>query len=303
MISTAVNTLSASLSQNSVRLLSGLPDGWSMEQIAYVAQPTTDSDVLFRFPAAIPVYAVRVDVTGEAASDACPQMSVGPMLLTIPVDADRSSKETQTSVMETMQSWVDQGQPPGIQPSHIMTFQGVQICWSINRIAILATSQRLPSIRNALIEASYYETELCKVEAALGQNWPQLEADMPLAFEFNQQSIPKRKQLRDRFQKILQERAHMARIGPYIHAPHVYPPTLASQISERLRERTRIMHRHEFLNEQLEIFHSVYETCAQRSSDFMLARSGHTLEWIIIVILLVQTLFWVVELLSPSLTQ
>jgi hypothetical protein len=151
-----------------------------------------------------------------------------------------------------------------------------------------------------VIEASYYETGLCKVEASLGQSWPLLEADMPLAIEFNQQSIPKRKQLRDRFRQILQQQAHMARIGPYVHAPHMYPPTLASQISERLRDRTRMMHRHEFLDDQLEVFHTVYESCAQRSSDFMLARSGHTLEWIIIVILLVQTLFSVVEMMAGT---
>jgi len=298
MISTTMNKPPTNLSQSSVRLLAGLPDGWSIEQVAYVAQPTADSDVLFRFPASIPVCAVRVESGPIVDSDA--QKSLGPMLLTIPVDADRTLNGTQANLLETMQTWVDQGQPPGVQTSHIMTFQGVQICWSISRIAILATSQRLPAIRNSLIEASYYETELCKVEAALGQSWPQLEADMPLAFEFNQQSIPKRKQLRDRFQQILQQQAHMARVGPYVHAPHMYPPTLASQISERLRERTRMMHRHEFLDEQLEVFHTVYESCAQRSSDFMLARSGHTLEWIIIVILLVQTLFSVVEMLAGT---
>lgn len=288
----------ASMSQNSVRLLAGLPDGWLIEQIAYVRQPSADSDVVFRFPASISVSAVRVASNAASGEDA--QTSPGPMLLTIPMEPDRTLNGTQANLLETMQSWVDQGQPPGVQPSHLMTFQGVQICWSISRIAILATSQRLPAIRNSLIEASYYETELCKVEAALGKNWPQLEADMPLAFEFNQQSIPKRKQLRDRLQQILQQQAHMARIGPYVHAPHMYPPTLASQISERLRERTRMMHRHEFLDEQLEVFHTVYESCAQRSSDFMLARSGHTLEWIIIVILLVQTLFSAVEMLAGT---
>jgi hypothetical protein len=293
-----MNKPAANLSQDSVCLLAELPDGWSIEQIAYVAQPTADSDALFRFPASIPVCAVRVE--SGAASDADAQKPLGPMLLTIPVDADRTLNGTQANLLETMQSWVDQGQPLGVQTSHLMTFQGVQICWSMSRIAILANSQRLPAIRNSLIEASYYETELCKVEAALGQNWPQLQADMPLAFEFNQQSIPKRKQLRERFQQILQQQAHMARIGPYVHAPYMYPPTLASQISERLRERTRMMHRHEFLEEQLEVFHTVYESCAQRSSDFILARSGHTLEWIIIVILLVQTLFSVVEIMAGT---
>ena len=298
MISTAMNQPSTNLSQNSVRLLSGLPDGWSVEQVAYVAQPTADCDVLFRFPASIPVCAVRVE--NGAVSDADSQKLLGPSLLIIPVDVDRTHSAANSSVIDIMQSWVDQGQPPGVQPSHLMSFQGVQICWSMNRIAIMATSQRIPAIRNSLIEASYYETELCKVETDLGKSWPQLEADMPLACEFNQQSIPRRKQLRARFQQVLQQQAHMARIGPFVHAPHVYPPTLASQISERLRERTRMMHRHEFLDEQLEVFHSVYESCAQRSSDYMLARSGHTLEWIIIVILLVQTLFMVVEMLAGT---
>jgi hypothetical protein len=293
-----MNKPPANLPQDTVRLLAELPDGWSIEQIAYVAQPTADSDVLFRFPASIPVCAVRVESGSIVDSDA--QTSLGPMLLIIPVDVDRPLNGAQANLLETMQSWVDLGQPPGIQPSHLMTFQGVQICWSISRIAIFATSQRIPSIRNTVIEASYYETELRKVEAALGQSWPLLEADMPLAFEFNQQSIPKRKQLRDRFRQILQQQAHMARIGPYVHAPHMYPPTLASQISERLRDRTRMMHRHEFLDDQLEVFHTVYESCAQRSSDFMLARSGHTLEWIIIVILLVQTLFSVVEMMAGT---
>jgi hypothetical protein len=293
-----MNKPPANLPQDTVRLLAELPDGWSIEQIAYVAQPTADSDVLFRFPASIPVCAVRVESGSIVDSDA--QTSLGPMLLIIPVDVDRPLNGAQANLLETMQSWVDLGQPPGIQPSHLMTFQGVQICWSISRIAIFATSQRIPSIRNTVIEASYYETELCKVEASLGQSWPLLEADMPLAFEFNQQSIPKRKQLRDRFRQILQQQAHMARIGPYVHAPHMYPPTLASQISERLRDRTRMMHRHEFLDDQLEVFHKVYESCAQRSSDFMLARSGHTLEWIIIVILLVQTLFSVVEMMAGT---
>jgi hypothetical protein len=293
-----MNKPPANLPQDTVRLLAELPDGWSIEQIAYVAQPTADSDVLFRFPASIPVCAVRVESGSIVDSDA--QTSLGPMLLIIPVDVDRPLNGAQANLLETMQSWVDLGQPPGIQPSHLMTFQGVQICWSISRIAIFATSQRIPSIRNTVIEASYYETELCKVEASLGQSWPLLEADMPLAFEFNQQSIPKRKQLRDRFRQILQQQAHMARIGPYVHAPHMYPPTLASQISERLRDRTRMMHRHEFLDDQLEVFHTVYESCAQRSSDFMLAKSGHTLEWIIIVILLVQTLFSVVEMMAGT---
>jgi hypothetical protein len=179
-----------------------------------------------------------------------------------------------------------------------MTFQGAQICWRRARCAILAQADRLEAIRKALIEVSFYEAELGDIERTLGANWPQWEADLPLAFEFEERSINKRKQLRQRFQQVLLSRAKLARIGPYVTCPHLHPPTLASQIGERLRERTRMVHRYEFLGEQIEVFERIYEMCGQRASDFMLTRSGNMLEWIIIVLLLTQVLFGGFELLT-----
>jgi len=121
-----------------------------------------------------------------------------------------------------------------------------------------------------------------------------------MAFEFEASSIPQRKQLRRRFQEVLLLRAKLARLGPHVHCPHLHPPTLASQIGERLRERTRLVHRHEFLTEQVEVFERVYEMCGQKASDFMLARQGHMLEWILIILLFVATLLQVFEILSSA---
>jgi hypothetical protein len=66
-----------------------------------------------------------------------------------------------------------------------------------------------------------------------------------------------------------------------------------------------MMHRHEFLGEQLEVFERVYEMCGQRSSDFKLARTGHMLEWTIILLLVAQLLlsgFDSITSLAPSST-
>ncbi len=156
-----------------------------------------------------------------------------------------------------------------------------------------------------MVEVYYYESELKRIERALGECWPAMEADIPLAYEFQENSLGKQKSLQQRFQQVAMLRARLARLGPFVYSPHLHPPTLASQIAERFRERTRMMHRHEFLGEQLEVFEHVYEMCGQRSSDFKLARTGHMLEWTIILLLVAQLLlsaFESITSLAPAST-
>ena len=54
----------------------------------------------------------------------------------------------------------------------------------------------------------------------------------------------------------------------------------------------------EFLDEQIEVFEKVYDSCGQRASDFMLNRSSNMLEWIIIVLLSTQILLTGFEILT-----
>lgn len=58
----------------------------------------------------------------------------------------------------------------------------------------------------------------------------------------------------------------------------------------------------ELLEGKLEAQERVYELCGQRASEFMLARTGHHLEWAIILLLLTQTALLVIELLSSGKT-
>jgi hypothetical protein len=223
-------------------------------------------------------------------------------ILTIPFSSAESLQQTEGAFLTHLQNWVEAGaarqQEPQQAPSQMMTFQGAQILWAAGRCAILSQPERLISLRSALIEVFYYEAELRDIEQTLGTCWPALEADMPLAFEVDQLSMGKRQQLRQRFQQTLLLRARMAKISPHVHCPHLHPPTLASQVGERVRERTRMEHRYEFLDEQVEVFEQVYEMCGERASDFMLTRSGNILELLIIVLLLFQLLLSGFEMLT-----
>lgn len=200
----------------------------------------------------------------------------------------------------TVDAWVGAGVSGEAASASWMSLQGLRILWSPDRCAILAPSDRLPAVRNAVLDVSGHERALRAIERALDSAWPELDSDAPLAFEFEESAVGRRTELRERLGRVLLMRARLARIAPAVLAPPVYPPTLASQVADRLRERLRIASRYEAAAIQIDAFRDTYDMCGQRASDFMLARTGHRLEWVIIVLLAAQLLLWGFEYLTMA---
>jgi hypothetical protein len=298
------------------------PLGATVERIVFVAQPAPGQDVLLALPRPVGRIAVVLDDAtnpsadgNSAESGAAKSDAHALLLMTLPTAIGAAQGETVSETLAHVRRWVDASEqaalsagelPPRAAPasagstSVLMTLQGAQILWNRGRVAILAPEERLDALRKAVVEVSYYEAELRDIERVLAETWPQLEADLPLAFEFDASAIERRAALRERFEQVVLLRARLARVGQHVHCPHLHPPTLASQAAERLRERTQLLHRHEFLEGQIEVFEDVYERCGQRASDFMLARSGYTLEWIIIILLAAQILLTAFEMLTRT---
>lgn len=201
---------------------------------------------------------------------------------------------------DDLRAWIESDPIACGVPAVWMSFQGTHVHWSSGRCAISAPTERIGAIRAAVLEATAHERALRSVEEAMAASWPALESDAVLAFEFDEASVGRRRELRERLHRTLVLRARLARIAPYLLAPLAHPPTLASQVGERLRERLRMPTRHEAAATQLEVFRDAYDMCGQRASDFMLARTGHRLEWVIIVLLAAQLLLWGFEYLAAT---
>ncbi len=227
----------------------------------------------------------NVPLAGEASGERAELA-----LLTIPC-ADRDD----AVLVDLARSWAD---ADVAGRSLLISLQGAQMVWAPGRAAVLAPAERLAALKPALVEFSRHEAALRGIEGEIEAGWPDLETDSPLAFDFDRKSLNRREELALRFQRVISLRARLARLTPQVHRPLVHPPTLASQVVERLRERTRLADRLEFAGGQVEVFENVYEMCSQRSSDFMHTRKGHTLEMIIIVVLIAQITLQIVEYLS-----
>ena len=92
----------------------------------------------------------------------------------------------------------------------------------------------------------------------------------------------------------------IARLSPRIHLPPEHPPTLAGQLGERLRDRSRLADREEFADEQLDTIIRLYETSGQRVSEFTLAHREYILIWVIVLLLGAEILLLLIDLLPSA---
>ena len=265
-----------------------LPRGAVTRHIAFVTDASSGQEVVLEFP--LPMRRRAVVAAGKA------DLSI----LSVPIGVDEATVLANESAIQVMRQWVEAAAPASEPLIVWMTFQGAHVIWARGRCAVMAQPDRLEAVQRSLIEASFYDAELRDIEHAVGHAWPQLEADTPSAFEVEGASARTRNQLRQGLQQALLLRTRLVRVGPFVQGSFVHPPTLASQVSERLRERIRVTQRFEALESQLEVFDDVYGMCGQRVSDSVLARKGRVLEWTIIVLLATQLLLWFFELLTAT---
>ncbi|MBL8854108.1 MAG: hypothetical protein JNK57_09065 [Planctomycetaceae bacterium] len=204
------------------------------------------------------------------------------------------------ATVQKLQEWLDNSDPTTAIRSQLLALQGAQIVWHPQCLVVMVSPNRLETVCQAVLEGYFFESQLRSLESTLEANWDGTLADAPLGFEFNATAISRREELAQRFRDVLNLRTRYARLTSFIIVPHVYPPTLASQIGERLRERLRMEERLDLVDGKLEVQEHVYELCSHRASEFMVARTGHHLEWVIIILLGFQTLMWIVDLLSTT---
>ncbi|MBL8890628.1 MAG: hypothetical protein JNL67_11680 [Planctomycetaceae bacterium] len=220
----------------------------------------------------------------------------GLTLVMVPDDASLGM-----ATVQRLQDWLERRESEdSFARPQLLALQGAQIVWHPQCVVIMVPANRVQTVCQAVLDGYFYEAELRSIEAALEGNWENTLGDAPLGFEFNATAVSRRSELAERFQEVLKLRTRLARLTSNIVVPHVYPPTLASQIGERLRERLRMEERLELVEGKLEVQEHVYEMCSHRTSEYMVARTGHHLEWVIILLLGFQTILWIVDLLSTA---
>jgi len=219
-------------------------------------------------------------------------------ILTVPVVDGEHPQATATAgttpIDEVVRQWVSAAQAPVA----FVPLYGCQVIWTAGRAGVIGPPERLGELQAAVGEFAAVEADLRAMERRSAAVLDRSEGDVAVSLAIEEHSPDRRAELAERHREAVAVGRRLALLAPVVHAPPLHPPTLASQLGERLRERTRLGERHEFATHRAELAERVAEACGQRALEAAIARRQLGLEWAIVVLLVVQTALLVVELLS-----
>ncbi|MFM1996834.1 MAG: hypothetical protein RLZZ111_1221 [Planctomycetota bacterium] len=175
---------------------------------------------------------------------------------------------------------------------------GTHVIWHPRRAAAIAPADRVASLRTALTDFARLEAELRGVEAGLADSLDRVEGDAAVVYGVDEHSFARRRELTERYRSAIALRRRLAVVAPAVARPAPQPPTLAGQVGERLRDRTRLAERLEHAVEQADLVERVYAACGDRIGDFAISRRHSALEWVIILLLAAELVLLCVDLLA-----
>jgi len=184
------------------------------------------------------------------------------------------------------------------RPPVMLPLYGCHVAWAPGRAAVVGPPDRLAELEAAVVEFATREAELAAVEARVDSLLTVIDDDAAVAFECDDRGLVRRPELSARFREAIDIRRRLALLAPRVQPPSLQPPTLAAQVGERLRERSRLAERLDQAADRADLAERVYEACGQRVSELGIARRQLGLEWAIVILLVLQTVLLLVDLLA-----
>ena len=185
-------------------------------------------------------------------------------------------------------------------PPLFIKYRSVELTLRPGLATLQCDPDQADSLISALVEFAHYERHLRRIETEIAEGWPELDQDKCLAFEVTPADLDRRPIVGGRMNRVLRQRIHLARIEPHLNQPAAALPAAAHKLGAELREKAEIETRLGTVDGQLEVFEYIYELSSQRMGEYKAAREEHTLEWIIIVLLVVESLMILAQLLWKS---
>ena len=167
--------------------------------------------------------------------------------------------------------------------------------WRPGRAVIEASADESADVIAGLVEFSFFEGELRRLEQAIVPH--QTSADRDVAFAYNIR--PADRSQWDRLYQTMEQLYHLrlqfARLEPNLYQSARTLPAAARQVFDRLSIRADIETRLEALNDRLETIEDLYEGAIDRITDYRNYRKGSLLEIAIVILLAVEVVLLLVH--------
>ena len=166
------------------------------------------------------------------------ELATGERLTLLAVPLVASSANDTDPVAEAVRQWVLAAPGSPLRPIFVPLY-GCFVGWAAGRAALVGPPDRLDQLTAAVLEFAGLEANLREAERLAANLLDTLEDDVARSLSLDEHAPDRRGELANRHREAVAVGRRLALLRPAVEAPPLHPPTLASQLGERLRERGR----------------------------------------------------------------
>jgi hypothetical protein len=197
--------------------------------------------------------------------------------------------------------WADEVYGPAREPNDPdaavldVTWRGDRIVWRPGFALVYLAGELRDEVQSALVEFAFYEGELRRLEAEMDDREATAADDVSRTQTIDRRDKSHWPRFRATIEALARVRLTFARLAPRLaEEPQ---GSRSRRLASHLLRRARAEARAEALDARLEACEDLYEGGNDRVADYTGWRTGHVLEVIIVVILLLEVILLCVDLL------
>lgn len=201
-----------------------------------------------------------------------------------------SGSASPIELQRSAETWMNDPALNAAHPTIDLVLQSDRVLWRPGRAVVLGAGRRLPDLLAGLIDFSFYEGELRRLEQELDEDWPAAEADVPLTHGVERAALARREHVNQMTRHTALRRIRLARLAPHLEKSSAALPGPARRLSAELALQAETVERLKYVDDRLEVFENLYELANDRLSEFAYFRQEYRLEGWIVVLLVVEAL-------------
>ena len=207
-----------------------------------------------------------------------------------------SGSASAVELQRRAEAWMNAPSSSAVAPTIDLVLQSDRVLWRPGQAVLLGTSRRMSELLAGLVDFSFYESELRRLEQELENEWATAEGDVPLTHGIDRASLARREHVNRMTRSTALRRIRFARLSPYLEKP---PATLLGggrRLAAELALQAEVIERLKYVDDRLEVFEDLYELANDRLGDFSYFQQEYRLELWIIVLLVVEALLIIGDL-------
>lgn len=199
--------------------------------------------------------------------------------------------------LESFAAWNQRVATLDVSSSTYVKARGVELWWCPVRAVLQCDSEEAEPLRSAVLEFTFYERELRRLEGEVADGWDALLSDRRLACTVTDADLKQGQAFAERMGRALERRIRFARLQPHLLKPDTATLPGAETLGNSLREKTGMEGRAEALDAHLAVFEQIYELASPRMGESRDAHEGQRIEWIIIWLLVAEVVLSLLQVI------